>query len=237
MIAIAILAWGVLELRARGDELTDAVNAVRAQHGLHTLAHSGFLANWAAENNRHGSGHHVLGPALFQNAGWNQKSIPQIIADWMRSPAHRTALLAVHVTHCGGSFDGVNWTLNLGNPAMIQFPVDAIDPAKTIFGPVASLGVAQTKTIESKPAVSPSTSGKGLSPIVCPIGAGCTAGLSQCECTGAQEAQALAKSGGVISACTAVRAPSGPCRPLRADLRRARLVRFFVHTFLRGLFR
>ena len=117
------------------------------------------------------------------------------------------------------------------NTIVIAFQ-DAIDPAKTIFGPVASFGVAPTqKQVESKPATAPNKTESGR--VVLPDAL--KAGSVSCDCTG-RAAQTLAKSG-VISACTAVRAPSGPCRPLRADLRRARLVRFFVGNFLRGLSR
>ncbi len=101
---------------ARGDELTDAINAERTAHGLRALAHEPTLVAWASQNNEQqmfrGMGHWVLGTATRQNAAWGQQSIAQVVREWMYSPGHRAAILAWDVTHCGGSFDGLNWTWN-----------------------------------------------------------------------------------------------------------------------------
>ena len=100
---------------ARADELTDAINAERSRYGLHSLAYDSSLASWAAENNRHqrsrGLGHFVFIGGR-QNAAWNCLTVPSVVSAWMHSPGHRAAILAVDVTVCGGSFDGIYYTWN-----------------------------------------------------------------------------------------------------------------------------
>lgn len=142
MVALVILAWGVLELRARGDELTDEVNRVRAQHGLHALAHDPALSAWAAENNRFGFGHHVLGPALRQNAAWGIHSVAGVVEAWLRSPGHRAALLASDIFSCGGSYDGSCWTWNAAGSVNPQTSPPAASAKQSITAGVAGVSSA-----------------------------------------------------------------------------------------------
>lgn len=109
------LLWG-LALAVNADELTDAVNQARAQHGLRPLQHDPALAALAAQNNRRGLGHHVFAgqPIARQNSAWGVHSASAVVDIWLWSPAHRAAILAWDVTSCGGAYNGVVWTCNFG---------------------------------------------------------------------------------------------------------------------------
>ncbi len=147
MKRIVLIVLGVLlgtllpHLVFGADDLTDAVNVERTRHGLHSLAHEPSLAAWAAENNRYGFGHTIMGPAHRQCAAWGQRTIGEAVGAWMASPAHRAALLAYDVTHCGGAFDGSVWTWNASG-----YP----PPPPGLGGPPAP-PTWQPKTVESKP--------------------------------------------------------------------------------------
>jgi hypothetical protein len=115
-IAFALVIVHVLFVpRVKADELTDAINVERARHGLPALAHEPILAGQAAQNNRFGFGHHYLGSAILQNAAWNIHSVGGVVASWMQSPGHRSAILSPYATACGGAYDGICWTLNFGH--------------------------------------------------------------------------------------------------------------------------
>lgn len=111
----ALLLWG-LALAVNADELTDAVNLARAQNGLWPLRHDDSLAALASRNNQYGFGHHVFAglPISRQNSAWGIGSAAGVVDAWLRSPGHRAAILAVDVSVCGGHYDGMCWTLNLG---------------------------------------------------------------------------------------------------------------------------
>ncbi len=112
-----------------GDPLTDCVNATRAVYGLHALGYDPNLAAWAAQNNSHGFGHFVMGPAARQNAAWGANTCEGVVAMWLGSPGHRAALLDSTITICGGSFNGACWTWNggYGQPSPIP-PIPAPTP-------------------------------------------------------------------------------------------------------------
>lgn len=106
--------------QSSGDALTDAVNMVRASYNLYPLVYDQNLANWAAQNNAHGFGHFVMGSAMRQNAAWGATTVHDVVAMWMGSPGHRSAILDTSCNACGGAWDGRNWTWNAGRVALVQ---------------------------------------------------------------------------------------------------------------------
>ena len=90
------------------------LNGIRASYGLGAVSHDPNLSNWAAMNNgqqaARGLGHHVMGPARFQNSAMG--GFPGIEAMWMASPAHRAALLDPTISFIGIAGAGAWWTFN-----------------------------------------------------------------------------------------------------------------------------
>ena len=89
------------------------LNATRASYGLPPVGFDPNLANWAAANNAqqqsHGMGHFVMGPARRQNAAMGHYA--SIGGMWMASPAHRSALLDPTIRWIGIAGLGAYWTL------------------------------------------------------------------------------------------------------------------------------
>lgn len=90
------------------------LNGIRASYGLGPVSHDPNLSNWAAMNNdqqaARGMGHHVMGPARFQNSAMG--GFPGVEAMWMASPAHRAALLDPTISFIGIAGAGAWWTFN-----------------------------------------------------------------------------------------------------------------------------
>ena len=95
---------------------TSWLNATRASYGLPAVSHDENLAAWAGVNNSHqlarGIGHHIMGPARRQNAGWSPAGLPRVNADWMASPGHRDGLLDPTIRTIGIAGTGDYWTFN-----------------------------------------------------------------------------------------------------------------------------
>jgi hypothetical protein len=93
---------------------TGWLNSVRAGYGLAPVGHDPNLTNWAAMNNAqqqsHGIGHHVMGPARRQNSAMG--GYASIGAMWLSSPAHRAALLDPGIRWIGIAGLGAYWTFN-----------------------------------------------------------------------------------------------------------------------------
>jgi len=89
------------------------LNSVRASYGLGAVNYDANLTNWAAMNNNqqqaHGLGHFVMGPARRQNSAMGG-AFPG--AMWMASPAHRAALLDPTISWFGIAAAGAYWTFN-----------------------------------------------------------------------------------------------------------------------------
>jgi hypothetical protein len=89
------------------------LNATRASYGLGQVGLDANLSNWAAMNNgqqnAHGLGHFVMGPARRQNSAMGGV-FPG--AMWMASPAHAAALLDPTITWIGIAASGAYWTFN-----------------------------------------------------------------------------------------------------------------------------
>ena len=141
---IAVLCLSASARAQTADPLTDAINRVRAAYNLHSLVFDQNLANWAAQNNLYGFGHHVMGPAVVrQNAAWGITTIDGVIAGWMNSPGHRSALLDPTITASGGALDGNSvWTWNGGHaltPTAYVQPQPPPTPKTTIPGPPATV--------------------------------------------------------------------------------------------------
>jgi hypothetical protein len=89
------------------------LNSVRATYGLGAVGYDANLSNWAAVNNQqqqtHGLGHFVMGPARRQNSAMGA-SFPGSM--WMASPAHRAALLDPTISWIGIAAAGAYWTFN-----------------------------------------------------------------------------------------------------------------------------
>ena len=117
LIGLAIGFLGSAQAQT-GDPLTDCVNATRAAYGLHALGYDPNLAAWAAANNNsqfaRGIGHFVMGPAARQNAAWGPTDCQSVVAMWMGSGGHRSALLDATITTCGGAMLNGVWTWNGG---------------------------------------------------------------------------------------------------------------------------
>jgi hypothetical protein len=109
---LAIIAAVLIPHLVFADDLTDAINAERARHGLHALVHEPSLVADAAINNRYGFGHTYLGRAERQCAAWGQPTVEAVAAAWIASPPHRAILLARDLTCCGGAFSNGVWTCN-----------------------------------------------------------------------------------------------------------------------------
>lgn len=101
---------------AQGDPygFLDWLNATRASAGLPAVGYDANLSNWAnmnnAQQNAYGLGHHVMGPARFQNAAMG--SAATIGSQWMSSSAHRAALLDPSIRWIGIAGMGAYWTFN-----------------------------------------------------------------------------------------------------------------------------
>ena len=90
------------------------LNSTRAAHGLSAVGYDANLESWAASNNGHqqsrGLGHYVMGSARRQNSAMGSYS--SIGSMWMKSPAHRAALLDPTITRIGLAGSGSYWTFN-----------------------------------------------------------------------------------------------------------------------------
>ena len=90
------------------------LNGIRASYGLGAVSYDPNLSNWAAMNNdqqaARGLGHHVMGPARFQNSAMG--GFPGVESMWMASPAHRAALLDPTISFIGIAGAGAWWTFN-----------------------------------------------------------------------------------------------------------------------------
>jgi len=166
MIALAlVLALVVMNLPTKADDLTDQVNAARAQYGLPNLVHDDSLCRWAAENNRYGFGHHVLGSALRQNAAWGIHDVRSVVHAWLASPGHRAAILAIDVNCCGGHYNGSVWTLNFGVSQATPQVVTPVSPALQ-----KALDDQYTgKTVTSTPQASSKATPQALPPASVPV--------------------------------------------------------------------
>ena len=93
---------------------TNWLNATRASYGLSPVGYDPNLSQWASANNgqqqARGLGHFVMGPARRQNAAMG--GYESIGAMWMRSPAHRAALLDPSIRSIGIAGSGSYWTFN-----------------------------------------------------------------------------------------------------------------------------
>jgi hypothetical protein len=90
------------------------LNATRASVGLPAVGYDANLSAWASMNNVQqnsiGLGHHVMGPARRQNSAMGNAA--SIGAQWMASPAHRSALLDPSIRMIGIAGLGAYWTFN-----------------------------------------------------------------------------------------------------------------------------
>jgi uncharacterized protein YkwD len=88
------------------------LNATRAAYGLPAVGWDAELAVWAAANSaeqaRRGLGHFIMGPARRQNSAMGGG----IASMWMRSPAHRSALLDPTIRRVGLAWVGSYSTFN-----------------------------------------------------------------------------------------------------------------------------
>ena len=93
---------------------TSDLNALRAAYRLPPVAEDGNLAAWANVNNGHqaslGMGHHVMGPARRQNAGWGPYHA--VWRGWLASGPHLEALVDPTITRVGIAQSGPYWTFN-----------------------------------------------------------------------------------------------------------------------------
>ncbi len=129
------ILFAIAVISQSGDQLTDAINAVRAGAGLHALVYDANLAGWAAENNGQqawrGMGHFVMGPASRQNAAWGSSTIQGVMSQWIGSAGHLAGFLDPTINASGGSFDGRFWTWNGGmvSPVSYQIPPPVTESA------------------------------------------------------------------------------------------------------------
>jgi uncharacterized protein YkwD len=90
------------------------LNGVRAQYGLGAVSYDANLSAWAnmnnAQQNSHGLGHHVMGPARRQNSAMG--SAGSIGSQWLASPPHAAALLDPSIRVIGIAGMGAYWTFN-----------------------------------------------------------------------------------------------------------------------------
>jgi uncharacterized protein YkwD len=101
---------------SQGDPhgFTAWLNGIRSQYGLAPVAYDANLSAWAnmnnAQQNSHGLGHHVMGPARRQNSAMG--SAASIGAQWLASPPHAAALLDPSIRVIGIAGMGAFWTFN-----------------------------------------------------------------------------------------------------------------------------
>ncbi len=90
------------------------LNSCRAAAGLAAVVHDANLAAWAAANNARqavwGLGHHLMGPARRQNAGWGSAAV--VWPAWAAHGPHAAALFDPGITVVGIAWDGSYWTFS-----------------------------------------------------------------------------------------------------------------------------
>lgn len=90
------------------------LNTQRAAYGLPALSHDPSLDSCCHQNNTHqlvrGLGHFFLGHATRQNAGYGNYTT--VVAMWMVSTAHRSAILDPCVRFYGIAGSGGYWTFS-----------------------------------------------------------------------------------------------------------------------------
>jgi uncharacterized protein YkwD len=90
------------------------LNQLRAQYGRGPVSYDPNLSAWAESNNgqqlARGMGHHQMGTARRQNAGWG--SAAAVWNKWVASPGHASALLDPSTTMVGIANNGPFWTFN-----------------------------------------------------------------------------------------------------------------------------
>ncbi len=159
VVLLFVIVAHVMVSPLKADELTDAINVERARHGLHALAHSDDLAAWAQHNNTIATAsdpHAAFSqtPAIGQNAAAGPRSVAEVVGCWMASPPHRVNMLLRNATTCGGSHNGLWWTINLG------------------VGNYSEIPNSSPKIVESKPAAKtnsePALTGHGNLTAACP---------------------------------------------------------------------
>ena len=88
------------------------LNAIRTRMGLCQLAFGADCYADACQNNSYGFGHRFMGRARRQNSAMGQSSAGQVLASWMSSPGHASALFDPSIRVAAVAFNGRTWTFN-----------------------------------------------------------------------------------------------------------------------------